>query len=49
MAALGWFLHPWLMIVATVWVITILYHREFKSKTLQALVDEDASPTLKMD
>jgi uncharacterized membrane protein len=47
-AALGWFLHPLLMIVATAWVIGILYHREFKSKTLQALVDEDSAPTLKM-
>ena len=47
-AAMGWFLHPWLMVAATVWVIFILFHREFKSKTLQALVDEDASPTLKM-
>jgi uncharacterized membrane protein len=46
-AALGWFLHPVLMVVATVWVIWILYHREFKSKTLQAMVDEDMSPTLK--
>jgi uncharacterized membrane protein len=47
-AALGWFLHPLLMIVATGWVIGILYHREFKSKTLQAMVDEDTSPTLRM-
>ena len=47
-AALGWFLHPVLMVVATVWVIWVLYHREFKSKTLQALVDEDTSPTLKL-
>lgn len=47
-AAMAWFLHPWLMIVATAWVVFILYHREFKSKTLHALVDEDASPTLKM-
>lgn len=46
-AALGWFLHPWLMIAATAWVIYVLYHREFKSNTLHALVDEDASPTLK--
>jgi uncharacterized membrane protein len=48
LAALGWFLHPWLMIIATVWVIFILYHREFKSKTLHALVDEDGSPALKV-
>lgn len=43
MAALSWFAHPWLMIVATVWVAFILYHREFASKTLNALVHEDYS------
>jgi uncharacterized membrane protein len=41
MAALSWFAHPWLMIVATVWVAFILYHREFASKTLNALVNDD--------
>jgi uncharacterized membrane protein len=46
-AALGWFLHPWLMMVATVLVIYILHYREFRSQTLLALVDEDASPVLK--
>jgi uncharacterized membrane protein len=49
MAAMAWFLHPWLMVAATAWVIGILYHREFKSKTLQALVAEDRSPTLNAD
>jgi uncharacterized membrane protein len=44
MAALSWFAHPWLMIIATVWVAFILYHREFASKTLNALVSEDYSP-----
>lgn len=47
LAALAWFLHPWLMIVATGWVVYVLYRREFCSKTLRALVDEDASPTLR--
>ena len=37
LAALAWFLHPWLMIVATAWVIYVLYAREFRSKTLDAL------------
>jgi uncharacterized membrane protein len=46
MAALSWFLHPWLMIAATAWVGYILYHREFASKTLAALVHEDHSPRL---
>ncbi len=46
LAALTWFLHPWLMIGATGWIVYVLYNREFRSKTLRALVDEDASPTL---
>jgi uncharacterized membrane protein len=47
LAALAWFLHPWLMIVATGWIIYVLYHREFKSKTLQALMEDDASDQLR--
>ena len=47
LAALAWFLHPWLMVAATAWVIYILYAREFQSKTLQAMIEEDASPTLR--
>ena len=47
-AALGWFLHPWLMVVATLWVIGILYRREFASRTLRALTAEDDSPVLKV-
>jgi uncharacterized membrane protein len=46
LAALAWFLHPWLMIAATLWVVLVLYQREFRSKTLKAMVEEDASPTL---
>jgi uncharacterized membrane protein len=47
LAALAWFLHPWLMIVATGWTICVLYAREFKSQTLKALMDEDDSPALR--
>ena len=43
MAAMSWFLHPWLMVIATAWVIFILHHREFRSKTLRALVEDDDS------
>ena len=39
LAALAWFLHPWLMIAATAWVIYVLYAREFRSKTLKALTE----------
>ncbi len=46
-AAMAWFLHPVLMVIGTVWVIGILYHREFKSKTLQAMADDDTSPSLR--
>lgn len=41
MAGLTWFMGPWLMMVATVWVVGVLYFREFKSPTLQALVEEE--------
>ena len=47
LAALAWFLHPWLMIVSTAWIMSVLYQREFASKTLQALVEEDTSTTLR--
>jgi uncharacterized membrane protein len=47
LAALAWFLHPVLMIVATAWVIYVLYAREFKSNTLKAMIEEDRSPTLR--
>ncbi len=48
LAAMAWLLHPWLMVFATFGVIYILYHREFKSNTLLALVNEDTSPVLKL-
>ena len=47
LAALAWFLHPWLMMIATAWVVYVLYRREFRSRTLQALIEEDASPILR--
>ena len=47
LAALAWFLHPVLMLVATAWVIYVLYAREFRSNTLKAMIEEDRSPTLR--
>jgi uncharacterized membrane protein len=47
LAALAWFLHPWLMIIGTAWVVAVLYRREFASRTLKAMVVEDTSPTLR--
>ena len=44
LAGMTWFLHPYLMLIATAWVVYVLYHREFASKTLRALIDEDLSP-----
>jgi uncharacterized membrane protein len=44
LAALAWFLHPLLMIVATAWIIYVLYAREFRSDTLKAMVEEERSP-----
>ncbi len=44
LAAMTWFLHPYLMLIATAWVVYILYHREFASKTLKALLTGDAAP-----
>jgi uncharacterized membrane protein len=46
LAVLAWFLHPWLMIAATLWVMLVLYQREFGSKTLKAMIEEDRSPTV---
>jgi len=37
LAALGWFVHPWLLIAASVFVLLVLWRREFYSATLAAL------------
>jgi uncharacterized membrane protein len=39
-AALSWFLHPVLMMVVTAGVVYVLHQREFRSKTLTALLGE---------
>jgi uncharacterized membrane protein len=39
LAALGWFVHPWLLIAASTWVVLVLWRREFHSRTLAALRD----------
>lgn len=44
LAAMTWFLHPYLMLIATAWVVYVLYHREFESRTLYALTMDDAKP-----
>ena len=37
LAALSWFIHPWLFMALTVWVILVLYRREFRSRLLRTL------------
>jgi uncharacterized membrane protein len=33
-------------VTATAWVVYVLYRREFRSKTLRALTEEDRSSTI---
>ena len=40
MAALSWFLHPVLFMAASALVVGILYHREFRSRTLLVLLEQ---------
>ena len=47
LAAMTWFLHPYLMLIATAWVVYVLYHREFESRTLYALTRDDAAPQIR--
>ncbi len=47
LAAMTWFLHPYLMLIATAWVVYVLYHREFESRTLYALTGSDTSTRIK--
>lgn len=37
LAALGWFVHPLLFILATAWVTRVLYRREFRSRSFAIL------------
>ncbi len=37
LATLSWFIHPVLFAISTMWVVGVLYRREFMSKTLQHL------------
>ena len=38
MALLSWFVHPIALMLATSWVVAVLYRREFRSKTLKSLI-----------
>ena len=37
MATIAWFIHPVIFMLATGWIVAILYRREFHSKTLAAM------------
>ncbi len=39
LAALAWFVHPYLFMAATVFVVLVLYRRDYHSVTLRALAD----------
>ncbi len=38
LAALAWFLQPWLFALASAWVVLVLWRREFRSRTHKALM-----------
>ena len=40
LAALAWFIHPFVFIAATLLVTRVIYRREFSSRTLQAMEDQ---------
>lgn len=40
MAALGWFINAWVLIMLSVFIVFILYRREFKSETLTIMMDD---------
>ncbi len=40
-AILGWFVNPWIFMLASAGIVMILYRREFKSSTLKTLMMSD--------
>ncbi len=41
LAALAWFIHPVMFILATILVSLVIYRREFASRTLKAMIDDE--------
>jgi uncharacterized membrane protein len=37
LAGLGWFVHPGLLVGAAIWVVLVLYRREFRSRTMRLI------------
>ncbi len=44
LAALGWFIHPLALIMTSLWVVVVLYRREFRSAVLSALGHDVRNP-----
>ncbi|MCG8509094.1 MAG: DUF599 domain-containing protein [Rhodospirillales bacterium] len=44
LATLGWIIHPWVFGLASIWVILVLYRREFRSQTLATIKCEHGDP-----
>lgn len=44
LAALSWFIHPAALVICTVWVVLVLYRREFRSATLKDLRGSQINP-----
>ncbi len=41
LAAMAWFIHPIVFIAATVFVALVIYRREFASRTMKAMIDDE--------
>ena len=41
LAAMAWFIHPVVFIVATIFVSLVIYRREFASRTMRAMIDDE--------
>jgi len=39
LATLSWFVQPWCFVIASVWVVLVLYRREFRSVVLRVLAE----------
>lgn len=44
LAALGWFVHPWVFALTTIWIVLVLYRREFRSHTFRTLIAPEGDP-----
>jgi uncharacterized membrane protein len=47
LAALSWFIDPWMFMLLSAWVVLVLHRREFRSRLLQMLAtvpENDAAP-----